>query len=307
MISTEALDFAVNIAAVERETGLSKDTLRVWERRYGFPQPLRDANDERVYPIEQVEKLRIIRRLMDQGLRPGKIVAMPLEELVACLGAEGVPAGTGADYRVEVEEVLALIRKHQAIALREHLGMALLRLGLKQFVIEVVAQLNVAVGLEWAQGRIAIFEEHLYTEQIQHLLRHAIGSMPQASGRPRVLLTTLPGEEHQIGLLMAHACMAVEGVQCISLGVQTPAREIVHAARAHSADVVGLSFSEVMKLNQATKAIKELRAQLDPNVDLWAGGALWKRARQPLEGVRTIASLDDVSKTLDQWREGQEK
>jgi hypothetical protein len=27
----------MNIAAVERETGLGKDTLRVWERRYGFP------------------------------------------------------------------------------------------------------------------------------------------------------------------------------------------------------------------------------------------------------------------------------
>ena len=34
---------AHTIADVERDTGLSKDTLRVWERRYGFPLPLRDA------------------------------------------------------------------------------------------------------------------------------------------------------------------------------------------------------------------------------------------------------------------------
>ena len=34
----------LSIAAVERDTGLSKDTLRVWERRYGFPSPGRDAN-----------------------------------------------------------------------------------------------------------------------------------------------------------------------------------------------------------------------------------------------------------------------
>ena len=38
----------ISIAAVERDTGLGKDTLRVWERRYGFPQPLRDAFGERV-------------------------------------------------------------------------------------------------------------------------------------------------------------------------------------------------------------------------------------------------------------------
>ena len=48
----------VSIAAVERDTGLSKDTLRVWERRYGFPQPDRDNNGERSYPHEQLEKLR---------------------------------------------------------------------------------------------------------------------------------------------------------------------------------------------------------------------------------------------------------
>ena len=80
----------VSIAAVERDTGLSKDTLRVWERRYGFPQPERDAYGERVYPSEQVDKLRLVKRLMDQGHRPGKISG-PSIELQACRGS-GRPA-----------------------------------------------------------------------------------------------------------------------------------------------------------------------------------------------------------------------
>ena len=50
------------IAAVERDTRLGKDTLRVWERRYGFPRPLRDDKGERLYPPDQVERLRHIRR-----------------------------------------------------------------------------------------------------------------------------------------------------------------------------------------------------------------------------------------------------
>ena len=72
---------ALPIAAVERETGLSKDTLRVWERRYGFPQPGRDGAGERIYPAEQVERLRVIARLLNAGERPGQIVALPLAEL----------------------------------------------------------------------------------------------------------------------------------------------------------------------------------------------------------------------------------
>ena len=73
----------VGIAAVERETGFSKDTLRVWERRYGFPKPSRDANGERAYPSDQVHLLRRVRRLMDQGARPGRIFAMGVEALEA--------------------------------------------------------------------------------------------------------------------------------------------------------------------------------------------------------------------------------
>ena len=52
-----------SIAAVERDTGLAKDTLRVWERRYGFPAPGRDAQGERLYSDDDLVRLRHIRRL----------------------------------------------------------------------------------------------------------------------------------------------------------------------------------------------------------------------------------------------------
>ena len=71
----------LSIAAVERDTGIAKDTLRVWERRYNFPMPLRDKNDDRVYPADQIEKLRILKRLLDSGFRPGRIVPLPIEAL----------------------------------------------------------------------------------------------------------------------------------------------------------------------------------------------------------------------------------
>ena len=71
----------LDIGAVESETGISKDTLRVWERRYGFPKPLRDANGERTYPLDQLVRLRSIRRLIDSGLRPGVVLRSSESEL----------------------------------------------------------------------------------------------------------------------------------------------------------------------------------------------------------------------------------
>ncbi|MCB1912570.1 MAG: MerR family transcriptional regulator, partial [Rhodocyclaceae bacterium] len=70
----ENANITYSIAAVERDTGLSKDTLRVWERRYGFPTPERDENGERLYPGDQLERLRLIKRLLDQGRRPAALM-----------------------------------------------------------------------------------------------------------------------------------------------------------------------------------------------------------------------------------------
>lgn len=69
---SETAGLRLNISAVEREAGLSKDVLRMWERRYGFPKPSRDENGERQYSAEEVAKLRAMKRLMDVGLRPAR-------------------------------------------------------------------------------------------------------------------------------------------------------------------------------------------------------------------------------------------
>ena len=291
-----------SISTVERDTGLSKDTLRVWERRYGFPQPLRDSNGERVYPADQLEKLRIIRRLMDSGLRPGKVVTESLQELNARI--QSLPLCTP---RLEsdisaTDPALQLLKAHQIAQLRQYLAHELLRRGLQRFVLEVVAPLNVLVGNAWIDGRIQIFEEHLYSEQIQQLLRQAISSIVQVEQAPRVLLTTLPGEKHKIGLLMAEAYLAIEGAQCISLGVETPAWDVVQAAREHRVDIVGLSCSQAVPVILARSGIADLRRQLDRDIALWAGGSIWQRARKQVPGVTPIASLDEIPIELKAWR-----
>ena len=105
-----------SIAAVERDTGLSKDVLRMWERRYGFPLPSRDANGERAYPADQVERLRQIKRLMDQGHRPGKLLALPAEALSGLASRHARPARSEAATVDEqgLEDLEALIKQHDA-------------------------------------------------------------------------------------------------------------------------------------------------------------------------------------------------
>ncbi len=290
----------IGIAALERDIGVGKETLRVWERRYGFPQPLRDAFGERVYPADQVARLRLVKRLMDQGGRPGKLLGQPLEALSAQLGAapeSGVGGGEAA-----ADWLVPLLRQRDVERLRGELAQRLAREGLERFVVDTVPALNRRVGDGWVSGEIEVFEEHLYTEQVQNLLRSAILGLGLRDASPRVLLTTIKDEEHVLGLLLVEALLALQGANCVSLGTGTPVSDIVAAARATGTQVVALSFSGACPWRKARDSLTELRAALSPAVALWAGGAGLSGGARKVAGVRRIERLEDVATALAEWR-----
>ncbi len=298
----------LSIAAVERDTGLSKDTLRVWERRYGFPSPGRDALGERAYSLADVEKLRIIKRLLDAGHRPGRVVTQTLEQLQEITEQTVDQPQRGGEMALgahDVREHLAVIRAHDLPRLRSQLTRLLSRVGVARFVNEVVGPLNAAVGDAWLRGQLEVFEEHLYTETMQVVLRTAIASVPEPAGAdaPRILLTTFPGEPHGLGLLMAEAILALEGCHCVSLGTQTPLWDIVLAASALKCQVVALSFTGCMNPNQIVDGLGELRSKLAAPVQVWAGGSAPVLYRRPVSGVESFSSLGEVPLALRRLRE----
>jgi methanogenic corrinoid protein MtbC1 len=297
----------LSIAAVERDTGLSKDTLRVWERRYGFPAPERDALGERSYPFSQVERLRTIKRLLDAGHRPGRVVAMApddLERLAAAVGLRATPreaAAAGAPMS-ELGGLMEAIGHNDVDGLRRLLARSLSRIGLGRFVLEVVAPLNVQVGEHWMQGRLEVYQEHVYTESVQVVLRNALHHLPPAgAGRPRVLLATVSGEPHGLGLLMAEAVLALEGCRCVSLGVQTPVWDIVRAATALDIEVVALGYTGCTNPNSVVDGLVELRAKLPPSIDLWAGGNAPVLQRRAIDGLRVVPTLQQLAAVLADW------
>ena len=291
----------LNISAVERETGLSKDVLRIWERRYRFPAPRRDDNGERQYPQEQVAKLRAIKRLMDTGMRPGKLMPRSLAELNALAETRAGPRRDAIVPALE-RDLLGILKSHQAPALQHALANQLMRDGLQRFVLNTVAPLHRAVGDMWMRGELQVFEEHLFTEQLQVAIRAAINAFPRQSGVPRVLLTTFPGEQHGLGLLMVEALLVPEGVQCISLGTQTPIDDIRNAALAHKVHIVALSFSAAFPLRQAGEGLATLRRALPVQVALWAGGDMTRRLRKSLPGILLLPDLGDAVPALKSRR-----
>lgn len=291
-----------NIAAVERDTGLSKDVLRMWERRYGFPVPERDGKGERCYPAEQVDRLRLIKRLMDQGHRPGKLVSAPAETLNA-LGPRHAARSTERSSAGEeaLAGLLKLIKEHDAAGFQQAMQQQLARQGLQRFVQDTVAPLTRRVGESWEDGSFEVFEEHLFTELTKRLLRQAIAALPGGLRQPRILLTSVPDEPHILGLLMVETLFALEGAECIPLGTQMPLLEIARAATAHQADIVALSFSVAFPQRQISGLLQQLRLVLPAETALWAGGGGVTRVAK-MEGVALAGTLNEALAILHQWQ-----
>ena len=70
-----------SIRVASRLTGVSSDTLRMWERRYGFPKPERNESQVRVYSEADIERLVLISRALKAGYRSGEVIHRGSEEL----------------------------------------------------------------------------------------------------------------------------------------------------------------------------------------------------------------------------------
>lgn len=338
----------MSIAAVERDTGLSKDTLRVWERRYDFPQPVRDAQGERSYPLDQIEKLRLIKRLLDVGHRPSRLVSLPLDDLQALtersadaqgltgptrrrgarppaptegelaprngrahlLSCDSAPAwsdqaqGLASPQHPWVDQCLVHVDRHDPISLRAELARALLQLGLSRFIAELATPLLGAIGNGWLRGRFQIYQEHWVSHYIQQALHSAIQSFPTPKGTnaPKVLLSTLPGEHHSLGLLMVESWLCLEEAQPINLGPQTPLWDLVHAAQSCQVDIVALSFSPHAPPPLLQDGLADLRAKLPARIELWAGGSHPMLQRKPPDGVIVLHDMGSLSAAVARWR-----
>jgi methanogenic corrinoid protein MtbC1 len=283
---------------------LSREVLRKWELRYGYPVPLRGLRGERRYALPEVRKLALISQLITQGLRPRNLVACSMEQLQSLVrSAPGTPMELAE--HAAVQELHACLRPGTAPqAVRIYLARLISESGLAHFVHHHLPVFNQAIGDAWASGYLGIHTEHHYTETVRSLVLGMLSDLrielAPAGKSLRVLLTTPPGELHGLGVLALQAAMALEGADCVSLGTQTPVADVVRAVQQWGVGVVTISASSAMQPAAARSYVLALRRVLPASCRLWVGGL----GATALYGdtVADIEVMQTTQQAVERWK-----
>lgn len=288
------------MGAVTRRTGIGEHTLRAWERRFGFPTPLRLASGHRRYSGDQVQHLILIARALESGYRAGDIVPLSRNDIEQLLhsaqanrygstiqGAEDViELAFDACKRFDRESLAALLHSEASV------------LGLPTFLRERVSPLLDAIGEAWGRGEFEIRHEHFFSEVLEDELRRLRAPLQSAAtGRP-VVVASLPNELHGLGLHIAALAVVAAGRSVRVLGPHLPVEEILAASQALDASAIGLSVSIFAEPEGTVREIAALREGLPDSVALWVGGAGSRALKNLPSGVEIIPTLDDLDSAL---------
>ena len=281
------------LGSVTRLTGLSPELLRAWERRHRAIEPLRTRGGARRYRTADLERLRLLKAAVAGGHRIGQLAHLSNAELEP-LGREApdVPR----DRRDRSDDVLAALAAFDAAEAQRLLALQLSALGAVRFAHEIALPLVREIGERWADGRLGPGCEHLATALLRSLLGAALQPGVHALRGPRVVLATLAGERHELGLLMAALAAMGAGANPLYLGPDLPHDELARAASRAGADALALSVVNP-PTPELTRTLAALRAALPAHVALWIGGA-GAQSLAPPAGVEHIASLEQLEQRV---------
>lgn len=285
---------AHRIQRVAKLTGLSKDVIRVWERRYGLVKPSRSSNRYREYSDEEVALLRFVKAQMEQGATIGSLAAEGRESLVARMRAATlVSAEDQKPHDRLLDDLTELLDPLDKAGFERKLNGAVAVIPFEEAVHRILLPLQRRIGELWHEGRLNVGVEHYVTKIIQQKLFSVMNQLPVNEFGPRVLIACPEGETHEIGAQAVAYVAATRGCQVYYLGPNLPSSDLIAFCERIKPDLVLLSLTDAKSEATTLQQLKELK-QLATHWSVAVGGQ-GARAIGDLLRDSKIELLDDLA------------
>jgi methanogenic corrinoid protein MtbC1 len=256
---------------VSRLTGLTADTIRVWERRYQAVRPERTEGNKRRYSGGQVRRLVLLRKAVELGHSIGQVAGFPDERLKQIIGnLPPEPGDSGSLYDSIIEDYLEAVfdfdtRRAESILTRTAAILPPMKL-----TLEVIVPLMRRIGEAWHQGQLKISHEHVISGQLRSLLGTLMRHIEPVEGAPRMIVTTPPNHLHEFGAIIGAFMAASRGFEPIYLGANTPFEDIDEAATESRSALILLSVARDCR-NRELESLTEGLELLAKKHEVWIG------------------------------------
>ena len=268
-------------------TGVQRNTLLAWERRYSFLDPRRGSNGYRSYSERDLAKIRAVKAYVDQGIAVSVAVEHVLNDAQPAdsFGAES-EGSDAAKHKALLEALLSFDRVAAERVIRSADGKSY-----EYLLAEVFTPALIEIGEGWADGRYGVAQEHFASAFIRDQL---IAILLRLDGGPEtgrtVVCACTPGDQHELGLLMVAIRLAMRAWRITWLGARMPEADLVHFVNNHTPDLLCVSATIAESAEEVVGFARRVRDQIPDSVEFLMGGPA-----VPLDlgvdGVRANASL----------------
>ncbi|WP_018971029.1 MerR family transcriptional regulator [Rubritalea marina] len=264
----------IKIASLQ--SGLSAHVIRMWEKRYNAVEPLRTDTNRRLYDEACIDRLSTLSKLTQGGHSIGQIAHLDDAELQTLCNnlPDRIPKNleTPSQHRLLIDKLLIAIEKFDKQAHDTLLDEATKANGYSHVLEKVLIPFIQEVGSLWQEGSFTTVQEHAATSFIKDYLcvsAQAFGHEPNA---PKLLVSTPPGQLHELGAVIASSLARKLGWHVIYLGVSTPPEELAGAAETIGAKAVLLSIIYPLDDPMMENNILKVRQNMDSSIKLIIGG-----------------------------------
>jgi len=282
------------IHRVARLTGLSKDVIRVWERRYGLVKPSRSLNRYREYNDEEVALLRFVKGQMEQGATIGALAAEGRDPLIARMRI-ATPVSTEEQKPHErlLDDLMKSLDPLDKAGFERRLNGAVAVIPFEEAIQRILLPLQRRIGELWHQARSNTAVEHYVTKIVQQKLFSVMNQLPVNESGPRILIACPEGETHEIGAQAVAYIAATRGCHVYYLGPNLPSSDLVTFCEMIKPDLVLLSLTEIKPEATVLQQLKELESLATS----WAVAVGGQGARAIEDRLRNtkIELLDDLT------------
>ncbi|UJR79225.1 MerR family transcriptional regulator [Sandaracinus amylolyticus] len=287
---------------VTRLTGLTADTIRVWERRYGAVRPERTQGNVRRYSSGEIRRLTLLREAVSRGHAIGEIGALPDDELekLSSTPREDEPSESASRrgrWWPIIESYLEAVERYDLRRADEILTRTAVLTSPRELALEVVAPMLREVGDRWQHGAMSIAQEHVISGQAKSLLGTLLRAGATDAGAPRIVTAAAEAHHHELGALIAGVLASTRGVVPVHLGSDVPWSELRGAVRRAGADVLLLGFARDLERQEARRCVDELRSLAD-EFEVWVGAPEGHPSASADRRVRVFHDFDEVDAEL---------